>query len=265
MYSKEHINYLKKEKRKKVLVHITQITILIVFLLIWEYLSQKELINPFIYSSPSKVIKTIISLYKSNNLFNHIFITIYETFISFMLATLIGTLVAIILWFNKFLYKVFDPYLTIINSMPKVALGPIIIILCGANMKSIIIMALLISVIITISNVYNGFSNTDKNKIKLLKSLGATKFQILKILVIPSNYSVIINNLKINVSMSLIGVIMGEFLVSKKGIGYLINYGSQVFNLNLVISGIIILLLVSYIMYLIVAYIEKILIKEYYD
>ena len=164
-----------------------------------------------------------------------------------------------------FLYKVFDPYLTIINSMPKVALGPIIIILCGANMKSIIIMALLISVIITISNVYNGFSNTDKNKIKLLKSLGATKFQILKILVIPSNYSVIINSLKINVSMSLIGVIMGEFLVSKKGIGYLINYGSQVFNLNLVISGIIILLLVSYIMYLIVAYIEKNLIKEYYD
>ena len=172
---------------------------------------------------------------------------------------------AIILWFNKFLYKVFDPYLTIINSMPKVALGPIIIILCGANMKSIIIMALLISVIITISNVYNGFSNTDKNKIKLLKSLGATKFQILEILVMPSNYSVIINSLKINVSMSLIGVIMGEFLVSKKGIGYLINYGSQVFNLNLVISGIIILLLVSYIMYLIVAYIEKILIKEYYD
>ena len=123
-----------------------------------------------------------------------------------MLATLIGTLVAIILWFNKFLYKVFDPYLTIINSMPKVALGPIIIILCGANMKSIIIMALLISIIITISNVYNGFSNTDKNKIKLLKSLGATKFQILKILVIPSNYSVIINSLKINVSMSLIGI-----------------------------------------------------------
>ena len=262
MYSKEHINYLKKEKRKKVLVHITQITILIVFLLIWEYLSQKELINPFIYSSPSKVIKTIISLYKSNNLFNHIFITIYETFISFMLATLIGTLVAIILWFNKFLYKVFDPYLTVINSLPKVALGPIIIIIFGANINSIIIMALLISLIITISNVYSGFINTDKNKIKLLNSFNATKWQILKYLVIPSNYHIIINSLKINVGMSLVGVIMGEFLVSKSGIGYLINYGSEVFNLDLVFAGIIILLIVSYLMYLVVLYIEKVLIKN---
>ena len=123
--------------------------------------------------------------------------------------------------------------------MPKVSLGPIIIILCGANMKSIIIMALLISIIITISNVYNGFSNTDENKIKLLKSLGATKFQILKILVIPSNYSVIINSLKINVSMSLIGVIMGEFLVSKKGIDYIIKYGSNTLYINLLNHSII--------------------------
>ena len=207
MYSKEHINYLKKEKRKKVLVHITQITILIVVLLIWEYLSQKELINPFIYSSPSKVIKTIISLYKSNNLFNHIFITIYETFISFMLATLIGTLVAIILWFNKFLYKVFDPYLTIINSMPKVALGPIIIILAGANQKSIIIMALLISTIITIINMYQSFILTDENKIKLLKSFKATKWQIYKYLIIPHSFSNIISTIKINISMSLVGLL----------------------------------------------------------
>ena len=197
-----------------------------------------------------------------NNLFNHIWITVYETFISFSLATLIGTFIAIILWYNNFLYKVLDPYLTMINSLPKVALGPIIIIVFGANMNSIIIMALLISLIITISNVYNGFVNTDKNKIKLLKSFRASRWQILWYLVIPSNYHVIVNSLKINVSMSLIGVIMGEFLVSKQGIGYLINYGSQVFNLNLVFAGIIILLIVSYIMYMIVSYIEKILVRN---
>ena len=179
-----------------------------------------------------------------------------------MLATILGTLIAIILWYSKFLYKVLEPYLTIINSLPKVALGPIIIIVFGANINSIIIMALLISLIVTISNVYNGFINTDKNKIKLLNSLGATKFQILMYLVIPGNYYVIINSLKINVSMSLIGVIMGEFLVSKEGIGYLINYGSQVFNLDLVFGGIIILLIVSYVMYVIVVYIEKMLIRN---
>ncbi len=262
MYSSEHILYVKKIKRNKFYVHITQILILIIFLTIWELLSEYKIINPFIYSSPTMIIKTIIKLYKSNNLFNHIFITVFETSISFILATILGTFIAIILWWNKFLYKVFDPYLTIINSMPKVALGPIIIIICGANMKSIIIMALLVSLIITISSVYNGFANTDPIKLKLLESMHATKYQMLKYLIIPYNYSVIINSLKINVSMSLIGVIMGEFLVSKEGIGYLINYGSQVFNLNLVISGIIILLIVSYLMYLIVSIIEKRLVKN---
>ena len=229
---------------------------------VWEYLSSKNIINSFIYSSPSKVLKTIIDLYNSNNLFNHIWVTVYETVISFTLATILGTLIAIILWYSKFLYKVMDPYLTVLNSLPKVALGPIIIILCGANIKSIIIMALLISLIITISNVYSGFVNTDKNRIKLMESFHATKWQMLRYLIIPYNYHVIINSLKINVGMSLVGVIMGEFLVSKAGIGYLINYGSQVFNLNLVFAGIIILLVVSYLMYLLVLYIEKVLIKN---
>lgn len=123
-------------------------------------------------------------------------------------------------------------------------------------------MALLISVIITIITVYNGFTETDINKINLLKSFKATKWQILKMAILPSSYSTIISSLKINISMSLIGVIMGEFLVSKEGIGYLIMYGSQVFNLNLVISGIIILMIVSILMYKIVSYIEKILIKK---
>jgi NitT/TauT family transport system permease protein len=187
---------------------------------------------------------------------------VYETLISFSLATIIGTLVSIILWYSEFLYKVIDPYLTIINSLPKVALGPIIIIIFGANINSIIIMALLISLIVTISNVYNGFVNTDKNKIKLLMSFKARRWQILWNLVVPSNYHIIINSLKVNVSMSLIGVIMGEFLVSKQGIGYLINYGSQVFNLDLVFGGIIILLIVSYFMYMVVVYIEKLIVKS---
>ena len=260
--SLQYQKYLKKEKRNKILVILTQISITIFLIILWQFLADKELINVFIYSSPKKVVETIISLHLDNNLYNHIFITIYETIISFILGTLIGTIIAIILWWNKFLYKVIDPYLTILNSLPKVALGPIIIIIVGANINSIIVMALLISVIITILNVYTGFNNTDQNKINLLKSFQATKFQILKMVILPSSYPTIISSLKINVSMSLIGVIMGEFLVSKEGIGYLIMYGSQVFNLNLVISGIIILMIVSYLMYLIVSYIEKKLIKS---
>lgn len=262
MISREHKLYLRKLKINRILVNICQILILILSIFIWEYLSSKGIINSFIYSSPSKVLRTIIDLYKENNLFNHIWITVYETVISFSLATILGTMIAIILWCSKFLYKVLDPYLTILNSLPKVALGPIIIIIFGANIKSIIIMALLISLIITISNVYSGFINTDKNKIKLMLSFKANKWQMLRYLIIPSNYHVIINSLKINVGMSLVGVIMGEFLVSKEGIGYLINYGSEVFNLNLVFAGIIILLLTSYLMYLMVLYIEKVLIRN---
>lgn len=262
MYSPEHKKYLRKKRIRTILIHFFQILILFLIIFIWEYLANKGLINTFISSSPSRILKTIINLYKDNNLFNHIWTTIYETIISFGLGTIIGLLIAIILWWNNFIYKIVDPYLTIINSLPKVAIGPIIIIYSGANIKSIILMALLISVIVTIITVYNGFISADQNKINLLKSFKATKYQIFKLVILPSSYPTIISSLKINISMTLIGVIMGEFLVSKKGIGYLITYGSQVFNLNLVMSGIIILLIVSYLMYLIVGLLEKILIKK---
>lgn len=262
MKSDGYKKYLLNHKITKYLILTCQLLILLFLIFIWQILANHNLINTFITSSPKNILNTIINLYQTNNLFSHIWITFYETIISFTLGTILGILIAIILWYNKFIYKVIDPYLTIINSLPKVSLGPILIIWVGANIKSIIVMALLISVIITITTVYNGFISTDNNKIKLLKSLGANKFQILKNLILPSNYPTIINSLKINISMSLIGVIMGELLVSKKGIGYLIMYGSQVFNLDLVITGIIILMIVSYLMYLIISYLEKILIKH---
>lgn len=206
MYSKEHKEFLKKGKRRKLLITLTQLLILIILIVMWELLAKYKIINTFISSSPSRIINTIIDLYKQNNLFNHIWITTYETIISFGLGTIIGILIAIILWWNNFIYKVIDPYLTVINSLPKVALGPIIIIFFGANINSIIIMALLISVIVTIITVYNGFNETDQNKIKLLKSFKATKWQIFNIVILPSSYPTIISSLKINISMSLIGM-----------------------------------------------------------
>ncbi len=262
MYSDEHNEYLKKLKRNKIFIISSQILLLVFLIGLWEVASHFKWINTFIYSSPSSIVKTIIGLHNSHNLYQHIFTTVYETFISFSLATIIGVLIATILWWNKTLYRVLDPFLTVLNSLPKVALGPIIIIWMGANIKSIIFMALLVSLIITIINIYQAFINTDINKIKLLKSLKANKFQILTKVVFPSNYSNIISMLKINVSMSLIGVIMGELLVSKKGIGYLIMYGSQIFNLSLVMSGIILLGIIATIMYYLVYYIEKLVVKN---
>jgi len=257
MYSKEHLNYLKNIKKNKIIINISRLLIIVIFLIIWQLLAELKIINTFIFSSPKKVVETIISLYNNKNLFSHIWVTIYETVLSFSIATILGTIIAAILWWFNKVQKVIEPYLTILNSLPKVALGPIIIIWFGAGIKSIIFMALLISLIITIINVYEGFNSINQNKIKLMKTLGAKKYQIFFKLIFPNSINTIISALKINVSMSLIGVIMGEFLVSKKGIGYLILYGSQVFNLSLVISGIFILCIVAALMYYLVSYIEK--------
>ena len=155
MHDKEYKKYLRKNKMNNLFIHLVQLLIIIGILFLWEYLSFKGIINSFIYSSPSKAVNTIYNLFIEGDLFNHIWVTVYETLISFLTATILGTMIAIVLWYSKFMYKVLEPYLTVINSLPKVALGPIIIIIFGANINSIIIMALLISLIVTISNVYN--------------------------------------------------------------------------------------------------------------
>jgi len=256
MYSNEHLIYLKKLKKKEAIIKISQLFIIISFIILWQIFADNNLINTFITSSPKNIFLTLVSLSK-NNLFEHVFVTIYETLFSFFLGTVIGIIIAAILWWNNYLYRIFDPYLTVLNSLPKVALGPIIIIWCGSGIKSIILMALLISVIITIINISNCFNNVDSIKIKLFKSFKASKKQLFFKLILPDSLNSIISTLKINISMSLIGVIMGEFLVSKKGIGYLILYGSQIFNLNLVMTGIIILCFVAALMYYVILYIEK--------
>ena len=257
MYSNEHILFLKKIKRKKLLITIAQISITLLIISIWQIAADKGWINTFISSSPNKIIETIIKLYKDGSLFHHIWITSYEVIISFILGSTLGIIIATILWRFNLIFKVIDPYLTVLNSMPKVSLGPIIIIIAGAGIKSIIIMALFISVIITIINIHQAFKQTNYNKIRLLKSLKATKKQIFIKLILPSNINNLINTLKINIGLVFIGVIMGEFLVSKAGVGYLIMYGSQVFNLNLVMTGIIILAIMASIMYYLIILIEK--------
>lgn len=260
--NEEHKKYLKNLRLSTAKVILCQIFIFILFITLWQVLSDKKIINSFLCSSPKKVIETIINLWNTNGLLIHIWVTLKEILISFIIGSLIGIIFAFILWWSPFISKVLDPYLTILNSLPKVALGPIIIIWAGANEKSIIIMALLISVISTIISVYIGFKQTNKTSIKLLKSFKANKFQIFSMVVLPSSIDIIISSLKINLSMTFVGVIMGELLVSKEGLGYLINYGSQVFNINLVMTGIILLCILTSILYFLVLFLEKKLKKE---
>ncbi|MGM9879285.1 MAG: ABC transporter permease [Bacilli bacterium] len=255
--SNEHKLYLKKLKKQKHVVLFFKIFIIFLFLGLWEVCARVGILNSFLTSYPSKIFITISDLFKENNLLSHIWVTLYETVISFSLASIIGIAVSSILWSSKTIAKILDPYLTVLNSLPKISLGPLIIIWVGANVKSIIFMALLIAVFTTIINMYNSFINTDPSKITLMKSFGASKITIFTKLIFRGNIPSLINTLKINISLSLIGVIMGELLVSKQGLGYLITYGSQVFNLNLVITSIFILAIMSYILYILIDLLEK--------
>jgi NitT/TauT family transport system permease protein len=261
MISKDRQIYLKKIKNNRVVVLTSQILLLVIFIALWEILAKTSIINSFITSSPSRIINTFKNI-KNNGLMLHLWVTTYETIIGFLSGTIIGIIIAIILWWSKFLAKVLEPFLVVLSALPKTALGPIIIIWVGAGTPAIIVMAIAISLVVTILDISNGFLNTDTEKIIMAKSFNATKFQLLTKIVIPSNISTFINTLKVNIGLSLVGVITGEFLVSKAGLGYLIVYGGQVFQLDLVMTSVIILGILAAIMYESVVILEKIILKE---
>ena len=260
--SPERMAFLKKIRRRRLSILITQIFIVIAFFALWEIAARLKIIDAFITSQPSRIVKTLVNLNREGQLFYNIGITCLETVIGFTAGTFIGTAVAVVLWWSKFLERVFEPYLIILNSLPKVALGPIFIVWIGAGPASIIVMALAISLIVTILEVLNGFLAVDQDKIKLVKTFGANKIQIFTKVVLPSAFPTIINALKINVGLSWVGVIMGEFLVSRAGLGYLIVYGGQVFQLDLVMTSVIILGTAAALMYKGVVYLEKLMIKH---
>ena len=248
-FSEEHFQYLKKQKIENRWIHFGRISIILLFLLSWEVLVRLSLLNSFLYSSPSHILKTIYSLFLTGELEKHIGITMYEVLLSFVLGNSIGFIISFFFWKYRIFSKIMDPYLTILNSLPKVALGPLIIIWMGAGIRSIILMTLLISIFTTIIHIYNGFMSVPNHYLILLKSMGATSLQIFLKLILPYNLEVIFATLKTNISLCFIGVIMGELLVSKSGLGYLIMYGSQVFQLDLVISSVFILGILSCLFY----------------
>lgn len=255
--SKEHEEFLRSVKRRRRNIIITRILILVAFFALWEILGNLKIIDPFLTSTPTRMVKSFVKLYTEGTIVGHIMTTCYETIIGFTLGTFIGVVIAIMLWWSDFLCKVLDPYVVVLNALPKVALGPIIIFWAGNGMKAIIIMALLISVISTIISVLSGFREVEEDKIKLLKTFGASKFKILAHLIIPSSTPTLISALKISVGLSWVGVIMGEFLVAKKGLGFLIVYGGQVAQLDMVMMSVVVLAVIAYLMYEVVHYFEK--------
>lgn len=249
--------FMRRYRRQKKRVIFYRILILVLFFALWEGATRIQWIDPFIFSSPVRLVRAFIELLPGGAIFMHIGITLLETFLSFLLVLALGLLAAVILWWNNSISKVLEPYLIALNSLPKSALAPILIVWLGNNMKTIIVCAIMLAVFGTIINLYTDFITTDPDKILLVKTLGGKKTDILAKVILPQNFPALISSMKVNIGLCLVGVIIGEFLAANAGLGYLIIYGSQVFKLDWVMMSIVILCIIATLLYGIVNFLEK--------
>ncbi len=226
----------------------TQALIVLAFLLLWEVSARQHWVNPMLTSYPSAVWTIFVQMVSDGSLWSHVGVTLLETVVSFSISMILGTFIAVLLWLSPFLDRVLDPFLVVGNALPKIALVPIFYIWLGPEL-SIYGIAVAISVFITILMVYTGFCQTDPNKLKLVRTFGATRLQALSTVVLPSNLATIIAALKANIGLALVGVIVGEFQSSKAGLGYLIQYNSQIFKMDAVMMSIVLLGIISLALY----------------
>ena len=249
--------FIKNYKQEKIFISGARILVFAAFLIIWELLSLFELIDPFFFSSPSRICILFIDMCKNFEIFIHTGITLYETLLSFLIVNVLSIIVAILLLSFNTLSKIAEPYLVILNSLPKSALAPLIIVWLGTGSKTIIVAGISVAVFGSIINLYTGFLQVDKEKLKLITTLGGSKKDQLFRVIVPSSVPIIISNMKVNIGLSLVGVIIGEFLAARRGLGYLIIYGSQIFQLDLLILSIIILCIIALFLYKSIDFIER--------
>lgn len=255
--SPEQQKYVYNIRKKQILIRLYQLLLFVGFIILWEYTAKHGIINSFIFSCPSKLFATFLSMLKDGSLIHHIFITLYETLAGFAIVIIGSLLIATLFWWNETLSKVLEPYLVILNSLPKSALAPVLIVWLGSNKTTIIVCACSVAIFGSILNIYTGFVNVENDKLKLIKTLKGTRFQCLKLVVLPSNVPNIISVMKVNIGLCLVGVVIGEFLAAREGLGYLIIYGSQTFKMGNVLLSILILCVIAMFLYMILQKIEK--------
>ncbi|HVU42114.1 MAG TPA: ABC transporter permease [Xanthobacteraceae bacterium] len=258
--SPQYRAWVQREQRNRLMVRAAQLAIFLAFIVLWEVLPRAQIVNPLFTSYPSAIWPTFIELLKSTpqqaSILTHTWSTVAATVIGFTAAILIGTVVAAALWWWETLYKVLDPYLVVANAMPKTAFVPIFYVWLGATL-SIYGMSLAISLFVTVLMIYSGFQGIDPNKIKLAQTFGASKAQILAKVVLPGSVPTFIAALKVNAGLSLVGVVVGEFQSANLGLGYLIQYGAQIFKMNIVMTAVTILAIISSLMYLAISWLES--------
>ena len=249
--------YLASVRREKYLIHVSRIFLFLGFLFLWEMSARRGWIDSFIFSSPSEIWKTFLRMVQDQSLFTHIGITLMETLISFAFTVFLGIGTAILLWVCPKLSRVLEPYLVVLNSLPKSALAPLLIVWLGANVRTIIVAGMSVAIFGSVLNLYTGFREADPEKLKLIRTLGGTKKDELTKIVLPSSVPLILSVMKVNIGLCLVGVIIGEFIGARQGLGYLIIYGSQTFKLTWVLMSIVILCIIAMGLYAILDFIEK--------
>ena len=255
--SATQIEFIEGIKRKKKVIFLSQGGIFLLFLFLWEISAYLQWIDSFIFSSPSRVAKTFMELMTTGDLPRHMGITLYETILSFAITTGSSILIAMVLWLSPTASKIAEPYLVILNSLPKSALAPLLIVWLGTGVQTIVVAGISVAVFGGIINLYTAFHSMDKEKEKLIYTLGGNKRQVLLKVVLPGSVPAIVSNMKVNVGLSLVGVIIGEFLAARAGLGYLIIYGSQVYKLDWVMMSIILLCIFAVGFYKVIGYFEK--------
>lgn len=256
-------SFLEQRKRRLRAITLARIFIFLAFLLIWEMSARLHLIDAFIFSSPSRVYNMFVSMISDWSIFLHMGTTLTETLLSFFLVFLFSLLIAVLLWLFHSLSRILEPYLVVLNSLPKSALAPLLIVWLGANMKTIIVAGMSVAVFGSILTIYTGFSEVDPEKVKLIYTLGGNKKDVLRKVVLPSSIPIFINTMKVNIGLCLVGVVIGEFIGSRQGLGYLIIYGSQVFQLDMVLMSIVILCVMAMILYQGINLVEKHCLKRF--
>ena len=254
--------FLNDHRRHRRFIRFFQILIAIAFFGLWEVTTRVHVLDAFIFSSPSRILTTFIEMARDGTIFYHIGITLFETLLSFIIVLILGTAISGLLWWNRKAAVISEPYLIVLNSLPKTALAPILIVWLGNNMKTIIVCAVSLAIFSTIINLYTSFTEMDADKLLLIRTLGGGKKEILSKVILPGSIPTLISNMKVNIGLCLVGVIIGEFLAANAGIGYLIIYGSQVFKLSWVIMSIVLLCIIAMGLYALIGAIEKLYRKQ---
>ena len=254
--------FMKKRRQKLRTVTLVRILIFLAFLIIWEASARLHLIDAFIFSSPSRVTETFLSMTADGSIFRHTGITLFETLVSFLLVFAVSLLAAVLLWMSKSLSQILEPYLVVLNSLPKSALAPLLIVWLGANMRTIIVAGMSVALFGSILTIYTGFLGADPEKAKLIYTLGGRKKDVLSKVILPGSVPIFLSTMKVNIGLCLVGVIIGEFIGSREGLGYLIIYGSQVFQLDTVLMSIVILCILAMCLYQLLGLAERLYRKK---